>query len=46
MSDVSIELIVTLLAMAGFLVIAVTAVVIFFRTWNKEKKDGGRKFFD
>ena len=38
------ELIVVLLAMAGLLVVAVVAVVIFFRVWNKEK--GGRKFFD
>lgn len=38
------ELIVILLAMAGFLVVALAAVVVFFRVWKKEK--GGRKFFE
>jgi hypothetical protein len=40
------ELVSVLLAMGALLVVAVVAVVIFFRTWNKERKKGGRKFFE
>ena len=40
------ELTFTLLAMAGLLVIAIAAVVIFFRVWRKENKGRRRNFFE
>ncbi len=40
------ELTFTLLAMAGLLVIAIVAVVIFFRVWRKENKGRDRNFFE
>ena len=40
------ELIFTLFMMAVLLVLGVAAVVVFFRVWRKERKEGGRKFFD
>ena len=40
------ELIFTLLAMAGLLVIAIAAVVVFFRVWRKENKGRNRNFFE
>jgi len=44
--QVNTELIFTLFMMAVLLILGVVAVVIFFRVWRKEKKDGGRKFFE
>ena len=40
------ELIFTLLMMAVLLVVAVGAVVVFFRVWRKENKGRGRNFFE
>jgi heme/copper-type cytochrome/quinol oxidase subunit 2 len=40
------ELIFTLFMMGVLLVLGVVAVVIFFRVWRREKKEGGRKFFE
>jgi heme/copper-type cytochrome/quinol oxidase subunit 2 len=40
------ELIFTLFMMAVLLVLGIVAVVFFFRVWRKEKKEGGRKFFE
>jgi hypothetical protein len=40
------ELVLTLLLMAVLLVIAVAAVVVFFRVWRKESKGRGRNFFE
>ncbi|HEX8558236.1 MAG TPA: hypothetical protein VF668_09050 [Pyrinomonadaceae bacterium] len=40
------ELLLTLILMGVLLVIAVIAVVIFFRVWRKENKGRGRNFFE
>jgi hypothetical protein len=40
------ELIFTLFMMAFLFVICIIAVVAFFRLWRKERKAGGRKFFE
>ena len=40
------ELIFSLLMMAVLLVVAVGAVVVFFRVWRKENKGRGRNFFE
>ena len=40
------ELVFTLVGMGVLLVIAVVAVVIFFRVWRKENKGRGRNFFE
>ena len=40
------ELVFTLFMMAVLLILGVVAVVDFFRVWRKEKKEGGRKFFE
>jgi len=40
------ELTFTLVAMGGLLVIAIAAVVVFFRVWRKENKGRGRNFFE
>ena len=40
------ELIFTLFMMTVLLALGIVAVVIFFRVWRKEKKGGGRKFFE
>ena len=40
------ELIFTLLMMAVLLVLGIAAVVVFVRLWRKERKEGGRKFFE
>ena len=44
--QVNTELIFTLFMMGVILVLCVAAVVVFFRVWRKERKEGGRKFFD
>lgn len=36
----------TLLLMGALLVVAIIAVVVFFRVWRKENKEGGRNFFE
>ena len=36
----------TLLMMGVLLVIAVAAVVVFFRVWRRENKGRGRNFFE
>jgi hypothetical protein len=40
------ELTFTLVAMGGLLVIAIAAVVVFFRVWRKENKGRDRNFFE
>jgi hypothetical protein len=40
------ELVFTLLMMAVLLVVAIGAVVVFFRVWRKEHKGSGRNFFE
>jgi hypothetical protein len=40
------ELLLTLIMMAVLLVIAVGAVVVFFRVWRKENKGRDRNFFE
>ena len=40
------ELIFTLFMMGVLLVVAIGAVVIFFRVWRKENKGRGRNFFE
>ena len=40
------ELLLTLIVMGVLLVVAVVAVVIFFRVWRKENKGRGRNFFE
>jgi high-affinity nickel permease len=40
------ELIFTLVGMGALLVVAVVAVVVFFRVWRKENKGRGRNFFE
>jgi uncharacterized membrane protein HdeD (DUF308 family) len=40
------ELVFTLLMMAVLLVLAIAAVVVFFRVWRKENKGRGRNFFE
>ena len=40
------ELVFTLFMMVVLLILGVIAVVIFIRVWRKEKKEGGRKFFE
>lgn len=45
-SNETAELTLTLLLMAGLLVICVVAVVVFFRVWRKENKGRGRNFFE
>ena len=40
------ELTLTLLLMAGLLVICVVAVVVFFRVWRRENKGRDRNFFE
>jgi hypothetical protein len=42
----SAELLLTLIMMAVLLVIAVGAVVVFFRVWRKENKGRDRNFFE
>lgn len=44
--QVNTELIFTLFMMGVILVLCVLAVVVFFRVWRKERKEGGRKFFE
>jgi hypothetical protein len=44
--DGNTELIFTLFSMGVLLVICVVAVVAFFRVWSREKKGGGRGFFE
>ncbi len=39
-------LVLTLIMMTVLLVIAVAAVVVFFRVWRKENKGRGRSFFE
>ncbi len=39
-------LVLTLILMAVLLVIAVAAVVVFFRVWRRENKGRGRNFFE
>jgi hypothetical protein len=36
----------TLLLMAGLLVVCVVAVVVFFRVWRRENKGRDRNFFE
>jgi heme/copper-type cytochrome/quinol oxidase subunit 2 len=45
-SQANTELIFTLFMMGVLLVLGVAAVVVFFRLWRKERKAGGRKFFE
>ena len=40
------ELTLTLLLMAGLLVVCVVAVVVFFRVWRRENKGRDRNFFE
>jgi hypothetical protein len=40
------ELLLTLILMAVLLVVAVGAVVVFFRVWRKENKGRDRNFFE
>ncbi|MBV9927531.1 MAG: hypothetical protein JOZ96_21115 [Acidobacteria bacterium] len=40
------ELVFTLVGMGVLLVVAVVAVVIFFRVWRKENKGRKRNFFE
>ncbi len=40
------ELVFSLIMMAVLLVVAIAAVVVFFRVWRKEKKGRGRNFFE
>jgi hypothetical protein len=40
------ELTFTLIAMGGLLVVAIAAVVVFFRVWRKENKGRDRNFFE
>ena len=40
------ELIFTLVMMGVLLVVAIAAVVVFFRVWRKENKGRGRNFFE
>ena len=40
------ELIFSLIMMAVLLVVAIAAVVVFFRVWRKENKGRGRNFFE
>lgn len=44
--QVNTELIFTLFMMGVLLILCVAAVVVFFRVWRKERKEGGRKFFE
>ncbi len=46
MSADNAELVFTLLMSAVLLVVAVAAVVVFFRVWRKENKGRGRNFFE
>ena len=41
-----IELTFTLVGMGVLLVVAIVAVVIFFRVWRRENKGRGRNFFE
>ncbi|HEX8116730.1 MAG TPA: hypothetical protein VF521_05615 [Pyrinomonadaceae bacterium] len=41
-----VELVFTLAGMGVLLVVAVVAVVIFFRVWRKENKGRNRNFFE
>lgn len=45
-NDSSSELIFTLFMMGVLLVVAVGAVVVFFRVWRKENKGRRRNFFE
>jgi hypothetical protein len=40
------ELLFSLLVMGVLLVVAIAAVVVFFRVWRKENKGRGRNFFE
>jgi uncharacterized membrane protein HdeD (DUF308 family) len=40
------ELVFTLVMMGLLLVVAIAAVVVFFRVWRKENKGRGRNFFE
>jgi hypothetical protein len=40
------ELVFSLIMMAVLLVVAIAAVVVFFRVWRKENKGRGRNFFE
>ena len=42
----TVELIFTLVGMGVLLVVAVAAVVVFFRVWRKENKGRDRNFFE
>ena len=44
--DTSSELIFTLFMMGVLLVVAVGAVVVFFRVWRRENKGRRRNFFE
>jgi high-affinity nickel permease len=41
-----VELVFTLVGMGVLLVVAIVAVVIFFRVWRKENKGRKRNFFE
>ena len=41
-----VELVFTLVGMGALFVVAVVAVVIFFRVWRKENKGRKRNFFE
>jgi len=40
------ELVFSLIMMGVLLVVAIAAVVVFFRVWRKENKERGRNFFE
>ena len=42
----TVELIFTLVGMGVLLVVAIAAVVVFFRVWRKENKGRKRNFFE
>ena len=45
-SNETAELTLTLLLMGALLVVAIVAVVVFFRVWRKENKGRDRNFFE
>ncbi|MET0650075.1 MAG: hypothetical protein ABW208_25995 [Pyrinomonadaceae bacterium] len=45
-SNETAELTLTLLLMGALLVVAIVAVVVFFRVWRSENKGRGRNFFE
>jgi preprotein translocase subunit YajC len=44
--DGNTEITFTLVGMGFLLIICIIAVVAFFRVWRKERKQGGRGFFE